>query len=48
MSEPEGEGESDQFGDFLLHFLGHATFTEMLRITHEVYARNAADRLKKS
>ena len=40
MSEPEGE--SDHFGDFLLHFLGHATFTEMLRIIHEVYARNTA------
>ena len=39
MSEPEGE--SDHFGDFLLHFLGHAPFTEMLRTIHEVYARNA-------
>jgi hypothetical protein len=38
MSKPEGE--SDRFGDFLLHFLGHATFTEMLRTIHEVYARN--------
>ena len=37
----EPEGESARFGDFLLHFLGHATFTEMLRTIHEVYARKA-------
>ena len=36
----EPEGGSARFGDFLLHFLGHATFTEMLRTIHDVYARN--------
>ena len=34
--------ETERFGDFLLHFLGHASFTEMLRAIHEVYARNTA------
>jgi hypothetical protein len=37
----EPEGESNRFGDFLLHFLRHAPFTEMLRTVHEAYARNA-------